>query len=83
MGGEKKLALNCEVTFQILKGVKHPAHSGRLQLLKLKEFFVLTLGLQLQKYSTNAKRYSHKKFLETLGLFFRPEFSEKEGFYQS
>ena len=31
-------------------------------------FFVLILGLRLQRYSTNTKRYPRKKFLETVSF---------------
>ena len=33
------------------------------------KFFVLILGLRLQKYSTNTKKYPPKKVLEALNLF--------------
>ena len=33
--------------------------------------------MQLHRYSTNAKRYPPKKFLETLSWFYLPEFQEK------
>ena len=41
-------------------------------------FFVVILRLHLQRYSTNTKRQAifHKKFLETLDLFFQPELSK-------
>ena len=66
--------------------MKHPADSGSYQKLKLKynlKCFVLVLGVWLQRYSRNTKRYPLKKCLETLSLFSLLEFQEKERFYQS
>ena len=70
-----------KVSSLVLKEVKHPANSGSLQLAKIEikflNIFVLIFGLRLQRYSTNAKRYSPEKFLETLSLFSQREFPEK------
>ena len=47
--------------------------------IKFLNFFVLILGLRLQRYLTNTNREPPKKFLETLSLFFQPKFLEKGG----
>ena len=41
-------------------------------------FFVLVLGLRLQRYSTNKKRYSPKIFLQSIDLFSQPKLAEKK-----
>ena len=51
--------------------------------IKFFNFFVLILGLRLQRYLTNTKREPPKKFLETLSLFFQPKFLKKGEVYQN
>ena len=45
---------------------------------------VLILGMRLERYLTNTKRYPPKTFLKILSLFSQPEFQQKDiVFYQN
>ena len=80
--GSKILLIVMTYHENLLKGLRHPANSGskqiivKLEILFLK-FFVLSLGCGYKYIQQIQKDIPLKKFLETLSLFYQPEFPEK------
>ena len=66
-----------------LKRVKHLANSGTLQQLKSNIIFFFILGMRLQRYSTNAKKYPVKSFCKPWTWSPSLNFQKKGRFYQN